>query len=505
MSSERWERTKQILEEALFLAPGKRSEYLDSACGEDADLRSEVESLVASHEEAGSQFLDGAAPVVLGLVPEFSPVNSRAGQSVGSYKILEEIGRGGMGVVYKAEDSRLHRLVALKFLPGEIAATSTSFERFEREAQAASALDHPNICSIYQLGEHEDQPFIVMQLLDGQTLREWIETSVIKASAGGDDASRLRELLEIAVQIADGLEAAHGKGIIHRDIKPANIFITSRGQVKILDFGIAKYIDAAELAQLGEENENGEDAGFRDLHLTRTGVSLGTPSYLSPEQFRREKLDARTDLFSFGLVLYEMATGERAFPGTTATLIREAVLNAPEISVRRINPRLPVELDAVIARAIAKDRQQRYQTAAELRADLLGIQRAVDPERFGVSNATTAPLIPRVRKMLRRIAAPLVAVLAFGVIALFLHYRTEQARRLNEKDTLVLADFANSTSDTVFDGTLKQALSVALNQSPFLNILPESKVRSTLKLMTKPPDASLSRELASEVCQRSGS
>jgi len=505
MTTDRWERTKQILEDALRLAPAKRAAYLASACANDATLRVEVESLIAAHEAAGSQFLDSPAPVVLNLTSH-AP-GSRAGQTVSHYKILQEIGRGGMGVVYKAEDTRLHRLVALKFLPGELASTPTAYERFEREAQAASSLDHPNICSIYQLGEHEDQPFIVMQLLDGQTLREWIETS-----AGDKTPPPLEDLLDIAIQITDGLEAAHHKGIIHRDIKPANIIITRRKQAKILDFGVAKFMDAADFAFLKPEGDGIGDetdlSAAANLHLTRTGMSVGTPTYLSPEQLRREKLDARTDLFSFGLVLYEMATGQRPFSGPTATTMRDAVLLNPEVPARKINPALPSELEAIITRALEKDREKRYQSASEIREDLLRVKGSAIPERTlrptarsAISRALAHVKMRRWRKFVIPFTAALLAVLTLAV----LQQRARQAKRLSEQDTIVLADFANSTNDAVFDGTLKQGLGVALSQSPFLNILPDGKVRSILKLMTKPANATLSSSIASEVCQRSGS
>jgi serine/threonine protein kinase/tetratricopeptide (TPR) repeat protein/TolB-like protein len=383
MSSERWERTKQILEDAVRLAPEQRSAYLDSVCDSDSVLRSEVESLIASYEEAGSQFLESPAAEVLDLTSDLSSSGSRTGQSLGPYKILEEIGRGGMGVVYKAEDLKLGRRVAIKFLPSELVADPRAFERFEREAQAASALDHRNICSIYQLGEHEGQPFIVMQLLEGQTLREWIG-----AAATLSTRQRLRTLLMLATQIADGLETAHQKGIIHRDIKPANIFITTREEAKILDFGIAKVVEVADSTTEGPSDSAlmaagnpPETSAHSNPALTQTGVSLGTPSYLSPEQIRGDKLDARTDLFSFGLVLYEAATGKRAFAGDTAGEIRGAVINQPTTPVRQINPELPMELERIISKALAKDRSQRYQSAHQLRLDLEQLQSRVAPAR----------------------------------------------------------------------------------------------------------------------------
>ena len=290
------------------------------------------------------------------------------GKKVSHYRVLQILGGGGMGVVYKAEDLKLGRPVALKFLPSELASDPVAFERLQREARAASSLDHPNICSIYQLDEHEGQPFIVMQHLEGQTLREWIESAGSKTTA-----ERVKGMTDLAMQIADGLEAAHHKGIIHRDIKPTNIFITSRGQAKILDFGVAKFLDAAEISEvkippvpLVTEGE----AAPTNPHLTRTGVSVGTPSYLSPEQIRRERIDTRTDLFSFGLVLYEMATGQRAFSGNTATVIRDAVLNLPAVPPRQMNPELPPALERIINKSLEKDPDRRYQTASQLRSDL---------------------------------------------------------------------------------------------------------------------------------------
>src|SRR5262249_21597206 len=278
--------------------------------------------------------------------PETAP-----GTRISHYRLLQILGGGGMGVVYKAEDLKLGRQVALKLLPEELASDPIAFERLQREARAASALDHPNICSIYQLGEHKGQPFIVLQLLEGQTLREWIERAPSQ-----DDPVRLKQLLDLAIQILHGLEAAHEKGIIHRDVKPANIFITNRGQAKILDFGVAKFVDAGELEAISNISSGTREATSRpssDSKLTRTGASMGTPSYLSPEQIRGEKLDARTDLFSFGLVLYEMATGRQAYSGKTVAEIRNAVLNLPPEPVRQLSPSLPASLELIITPTLA--------------------------------------------------------------------------------------------------------------------------------------------------------
>jgi eukaryotic-like serine/threonine-protein kinase len=299
------------------------------------------------------------------MPPDSKAADNLLGKKISHYRVIQLLGGGGMGVVYKAEDLKLGRPVALKFLPIELATDPVAFERLQREARAASSLDHPNICSIYQLGEHDGQPFIVMQFLEGETLREWIEHS-----PNQDSPERLRALNDLAIQIADGLDAAHEKGIIHRDVKPANIFITSGGRAKILDFGVAKLMDT-ELAEPQNSTEplptDAPVSSSFNLQLTRTGASVGTPSYLSPEQIRREKIDARTDLFSFGLVLYEMATGQRAFSGKTATEIRDAVLTLPATPPRHVNPAIPPLLEEIIRKSLEKNPDRRYQSATDLR------------------------------------------------------------------------------------------------------------------------------------------
>jgi serine/threonine protein kinase/Tfp pilus assembly protein PilF len=317
----------------------------------------------------------------------FPSAENLLGKRISHYRVLQFLGGGGMGVVYKAEDLKLGRQVALKFLPAELARDPAAFQRLEQEARAASALDHPNICSIYQLGEHEGQPFIVMQLLEGQTLREWIA-----GTAKRNPASQTKELLDLAIQIMDGLAAAHQKGIIHRDIKPANIFITSQGQAKVLDFGVAKLMGAAASTEEtgGSETEDASGAAIKaGTHLTRAEVPFGTPSYLSPEQIRREKLDVRTDLFSFGLVLYEMATGRRAYSGSTATAIRDAVLNLPVVPLQQLDSSLSPELQRIVTKSLEKERERRYQSAAELGTDLLRLAKPLPasgatPRRLGL-------------------------------------------------------------------------------------------------------------------------
>ena len=414
------------------------------------------------------------------------------GKKVSHYRVLEIIGGGGMGLVYKAEDLKLGRRVALKFLPEELATDSLTLQRFEREARTASSLNHPNICTVYEFGEHEGQAFLVMELLEGETLRELISRDAI--FAGGEKAQLpLDRLLDIAIQITAGLEAAHQKGIIHRDIKPANVFVTTHRQVKILDFGLAKLAVATETAGEGPGEDTAHGVPEEQLvgrsidhSLTGTGMAMGTAGYMSPEQVRGEKLDARTDLFSFGLILYEMATGQRAFYGETAAILKDAILNHMPVPLHDLNSRLPPKLEQIINKAIEKDREKRYQSAAEIRADLSIL-----------AGRTQQGSIRRHWKIWTS-AAVMLALLVGGV----LYWRSHRIIHLSEQDTIVLADFTNSTGDPVFDGTLRQALGIQLEQSPFLNVLSDKQVSDTLKLMQHPVIERLTEATAREVCTR---
>ena len=301
------------------------------------------------------------------------------GETVSRYLILEKLGGGGMGVVYKAEDTTMGRHVALKFLPEQLSEDRLALERFKREARTASSLDHPNICTIYDIGEHEGKPFIVMQLMEGQTLKYFISSKPIK----------IDELLDMALQVADGLEAAHAEGIVHRDIKPANIFVTKRGQTKILDFGLAKLAreqvgDAAAAASL--------PTAIADERLTSPGMAMGTVDYMTPEQVRGEEVDVRTDLFSFGVVLYEMATGQQAFTGNTSGVVLEATLNRAPPSPLRLNPKIPPRLEGIIQKMLEKDRNLRYQSTADLRADLVRLRRDLMSPPHNERRSATRPL-----------------------------------------------------------------------------------------------------------------
>ncbi len=403
------------------------------------------------------------------------------GQTISHYRILRKLGSGGMGVVYEAEDIRLHRHVAVKFLPESLATDHKALQRFEREAHAASALNHPNICTIYEVEEHNRQPVIVMELLEGESLKDSIRRGPISTD----------EVFEFGIQSCEALEGAHSKGIIHRDIKPGNIFIVSGRRVKILDFGLAKMIPSHL-----PENEVDEES------LTAEGVIPGTTAYMSPEQVRGEEIDARTDLFSLGVVLYEMATGKRPFVAKNRVLLMDAILNARPPVASQVNRALPPSLNTIIARALEKDCASRYQKASDLSSDLKRVKREIESGQS--PPATAVPLALRKRHAVGWKLALLAGIVFISTaVGAFLYLR--RAHGLTEKDTIVLADFVNKTGDDVFDDTLKQALAVDLGQSPFLNILSERKITATLRLMGREPAERVTGEVARELCQRVGS
>jgi len=409
-------------------------------------------------------------------------------QTISHFRIIEKLGAGGMGVVYKALDTRLDRAVALKFLPDNMTKDKQALERFRREAQAASALTHPGICTIYDIGEQDHRPFIAMEFIEGETLKQHIHGQALPLS----------EILELGIQLADALDAAHGEGIIHRDIKPSNVFVTKRGQAKVLDFGLAK------LVARGFPELNAEESPAKPFEesISVVGVISGTPAYMSPEQVRGDDLDQRTDIFALGLLLYEMATGKQAFSAKTGGALIEAVLTHTPTSARSLNPEIPVRLEEILRKCLEKDRNLRYGSAGAVRADLQELKRvsesgqvipAVEPDKgregwFSWKSAAAG--------------VGLVVVLA-GVAGWI--YSERHARALTQKDTVVLLGFTNKTGEPIFDDTLRQGLASQLQQSPFLSLVSEQRVQQTMRLMGQAGDSKLTPSMAGDLCQRTGS
>src|SRR5580704_8266217 len=491
MNSDRWKQIDGLLQAVLERPPEERDAFLRNACGDDEELEREVRSLLTAQQHAGNFLetpaIEEAARVLAQQQQNDSkrnPDDSPIGRTISHYRVIGKVGAGGMGVVYEAEDIRLNRRVAVKFLPENLAHDSKALQRFKREAYAASSLNHASICTIYEVEEHDGQPVIVMELLEGESLKERIRNGPVSTD----------ELLDLGIQTSDALAAAHAKGIIHRDIKPANIFVASSERVKILDFGLAKAVPGHR-----PEIEPDEES------LTVEGVIPGTTAYMSPEQVRGEEIDARSDLFSLGVVLYEAATGKRPFIGKNRVLMMNAILNEKPAAPSRVNKELLAGMDAIIVKALAKDREQRYQHACEMRADLQALKRETDSGRV-MTSAKPAPATGSAKRW--KAIAPVAAVttLAFFIAGYFYFHGAPRIRaaKLTAKDTIVLADFTNTTGDPVFDGTLRQGLAVQLEQSPFLKIMDDEEVQQDLRLMNAAPASHITNQMAHDICVREG-
>jgi eukaryotic-like serine/threonine-protein kinase len=489
MDAERWKQVDDLLQSALLQPSDRREDFLRHACAGDNELEQEVRSLLTSHRKAGSFLEDPAIKIAaqtIALTETQETSDALLGRTVSHYRVLGKLGSGGMGAVYEAEDLRLGRHVALKVLLDSQASDRKALLRFEHEARAICSLNHPNICTLYEVEDYEGKPVIVMELLEGQTLEQRMKV----------DRIPLSQLVQWGIEVADALDAAHAAGLVHRDIKPANLFITTRGRAKVLDFGLAKLTATAPVISPLVQ----EDA------LTSLGVIPGTTPYMSPEQVRGDDLDGRTDLFSLGAVLYEMATGKRPFAEKNVVLTMNAVLNKRPGSLAQVSPELPAELERIVEKALEKDLDLRYQSAADLLTDLSRLKSDTDSGRVTAGRSGTGALHEAAATggaKLWKIVAPVLLVATLTAAALY--YRSHQTKSLTDKDTIVLADFTNTTGDAVFDDTLKQGLSIQLKQSPFLALISDRRVNETLKLMGRPAGDRLTPEVTREVCLRTGS
>jgi tetratricopeptide (TPR) repeat protein len=470
MTPERWQQIRDVLEKALELAPSERSAFLKRACSSDPTLRQEVETLLASSDGVRSSFLQSSFALRVTLTP---------GTKLGDYEVKSLLGSGGMGEVYRARDSRLEREVAIKVLPSFLSVDSDRLRRFEQEARVAAALNHPNILAVHQMGTYEGAPYLVSELLEGETLREQIKRGPLS----------VRKAIDYGVQIARGLAAAHEKGIVHRDLKPENLFVTKDGRVKILDFGLAK---------LTQPQSGSVHSAPTVTDGTEPGMVMGTVGYMSPEQVRAQTADHRSDIFAFGATLYEMLAGKQAFQKPTSADTMSAILNEDPPGISQVTTNVPPALQRVVHRCLEKNPELRFQSASDLAFDL----DALSESGGSAPSATAAKAATGSGKRWKVIVPAAVTVLALLVGVYFYSHRRP---KLTDKDTIVLSDFDNKTGDAVFDDTLKQGLSVQLEQSPFLALISERRVNETLKLMGRPAGDRLPPEVTHEVCQRTGS
>ncbi len=503
-SPQRWQQVKAIFQNVVELDAQERAAFLASLSADDQPLRPQVERMLAADDSADS-FLESSP--VHHLIEAAQQV--KIGQTIGAYQITDQLGVGGMGEVYAARDTRLERNVAIKLLPAMYTMDESRVQRFEREAKAASALNHPNIVTIHEIGQHENTHFIVTELVAGTTLRQVMSARHL----------RISEATEIAIQMASALVAAHEAGIVHRDIKPDNVMIRPDGLVKVLDFGLAKLTglrneDAETLVQ---PPENTPHSALRNPHSTELGMVMGTARYMSPEQARGVRVDERSDIFSHGVVLYEMLTGVPPFQGETATDVIIAVVEKEPLPLANFVPDLPAELSGIVNTALRKNCTERYQTSRALLAELKSFRRAAAEEYDDLevvrparntsdltrSTFTAQYLATQIKQHKRASLAALAVVLA-AIVTVSWFFFSKRTYALTEKDTVLLADVVNNTGEAVFDGALKQALAVQLEQTPFLNFFPEERVRETLKLMNRAPDERLTRDVAREICVRQG-